>query len=215
VLALAGPNGAGKSTLLRGVLGLVETSGEVRVLGEEPKRARARCAYVPQAGGMDPHFPITALGVVLTGIGKRTGPPLWPRTRDRALARDALRGVGLEDRERRMFGELSGGQQQRVLLARALAARPEVLLLDEPFNGVDRPSAEFIEAGLVELAERGGAVLVSTHDHEFACRACTSALLLNHTQWGFGPAREVLAPQSLVDCYTGLTSAPVADRGGV
>ncbi|MCA1185954.1 MULTISPECIES: metal ABC transporter ATP-binding protein [unclassified Saccharopolyspora] len=207
MLALIGPNGGGKSTLLRGLLGLVDSTGVVRILGENATLSRSRCAYVPQADGVDPEFPISVLGVVLTGVGKRTGPALWPRTRDRATAREALGRVGLDGYERRLFGELSGGQRQRTLLARALAAQPRVLLLDEPFSGVDKPSADIIEAELLELTRGGRTVLISTHDHEFARRACTRAVLLNRVQRGFGPVADVLTSELLVSCYTGRSSS--------
>ena len=126
MLALVGPNGGGKSTLLRGLLHLVDVSGEVRVLGTAPKQARRRCGYVPQVEAVDREFPISTLGVVLMGVGRRTGPPLWPRGRGKAAAREALGRVGLGGHERRPFRVLSGGQRQRVAVARALASRPEV-----------------------------------------------------------------------------------------
>lgn len=208
MLALAGPNGGGKSTLLRGLLHLVDSTGDVRVLGQPPKQARRRCGYVPQVDSVDPEFPITTLGVVLMGVGRRTGPPLWPRTRDKATAREALQRVGLDGCERRPFRVLSGGQRQRVLVARALASRPEVLLLDEPFSGVDATSAAAIEDALLEALRNGSTVVVSTHDHDFARRACTRALLLNGVQHGFGPCADVLEPTAVARCYTG--SAPEA-----
>ena len=207
-VALVGPNGGGKSTLLRGLLHLVDATGQVRVLGEHPKKVRQRCGYVPQVDSVDPEFPITALGVVLMGVGRRTGPPLWPRKRDGAAAREALRQVGLDGCERRPFRVLSGGQRQRVLVARALASRPEVLLLDEPFSGVDATSAAAIEQALQRERSSSATVVVSTHDHEFARRACTHALLLNGVQHGFGSCEAVLEPTALARCYTG--SAPEA-----
>lgn len=205
MLALAGPNGGGKSTLLRGLLHLVDATGDIRVLGDPPKQARRQCGYVPQADNVDPDFPISALGVVLMGVGRRTGPALWPRTRDRATARSALHQVGLDGHERRPFSVLSGGQRQRLLVARALASHPEVLLLDEPFSGVDAASARIIEDSLAEIRQRGGTVLVSTHDHEFARRACSHSLLLNRTQYGFGPCDDVLTSTAVAGCYTGQT----------
>lgn len=213
MLALVGPNGGGKSTLLRGLLHLVDASGDIRVLGTAPKHARRRCGYVPQVDSVDPEFPITTLGVVLMGVGNRTGPALWPRKRDKAEAREALRRVGLDGHERRPFRVLSGGQRQRVLVARALASRPEVLLLDEPFSGVDSTSAEAIEDALREALRLGTAVVVSTHDHDFARRVCTHALLLKGVQYGFGPCGDVLDPAVVADCYTGRGAMSAAERG--
>lgn len=207
MLALVGPNGGGKSTLLRGLLHLVDVSGEVRVLGTAPKQARRRCGYVPQVEAVDREFPISTLGVVLMGVGRRTGPPLWPRGRGKAAAREALGRVGLGGHERRPFRVLSGGQRQRVLVARALASRPEVLLLDEPFSGVDATSAEAIEAALRQVRERGTTVVVSTHDHDFAGRECSQAVLLNATQHACGACEDVLDPAALARCYTGRAAA--------
>ncbi len=203
MVALIGPNGGGKSTLLKGLLHLVHTTGSIHVLETSPKRARPRCAYVPQADSVDPDFPISTLGVVLMGVGDRTGPPLWPRKRDKVTARAALHRVGLDGQERRPFNVLSGGQRQRVLVARALAARPEVLLLDEPLSGADATSARIIEDSLGEIRQTGGTVVISTHDHEFTRRACSHALLLNGIQYAFGSCDDVLTSAAIAECYTG------------
>lgn len=203
LVALIGPNGGGKSTLLKGLLHLVRASGSIQVLETSPKRARRRCAYVPQADSVDPDFPISTLGVVLMGVGDRTGPPLWPRKQDKATARAALHRVGLDGQERRPFNVLSGGQRQRVLVARALAARPEVLLLDEPLSGADATSARIIEDSLGEITQAGATVVVSTHDHDFTRRTCSHALLLNGVQYAFGRCDDVLTSTAIAECYTG------------
>ena len=137
-VALIGPNGAGKSTFIRAILGLVgATSGWIEVLGTTPERARAHVAYVPQVDLLDPQFPVTVEQVALMGRYRRVGWLRRPGASDRAAARDALAEVGLADRAGDTFGVLSGGQRQRVLIARAIAQEAKLLLLDEPFNGVD------------------------------------------------------------------------------
>src|SRR5215213_6157079 len=148
-VALIGPNGAGKSTLIRAVLGLVPlTSGTIEVLGRPPSAARRQVAYVPQADTLDPEFPVSALQVVLMGRYPRVGWLRRPGTADRQAAQQALAEVGLAERAASRFGTLSGGQRQRVLLARAIAQEPRLLLLDEPFNGVDALSQDLLLAAL-------------------------------------------------------------------
>lgn len=201
MLALIGPNGGGKSTLLKGLLHLVSQSGELRISGRPPKQARRACGYVPQVDGIDPDFPISVLGVALMGVGRRTGPALWPRRRDRETARQALRRMRLDGQERCAFNELSGGQRQRALVARALAGTPSVLLLDEPLSATDSASTAAITKVLRELRGDGTTVVLSTHDHEFARRECSHALLLNGIQHAFGQCEHVLESPELASCY--------------
>jgi len=164
-LALVGPNGAGKSTLIKSMLGLVPVlGGTATVLGGPPGRARPRIGYVPQTGTLDPDFPVTAAQVVMMGRYRQLGWWRPARAADRRAVRDALDRVGLAGRAGRHFGTLSGGQRQRVLLARAIAAEPRLLLLDEPFNGVDAASQDAILAVLRSMCAAGAAVVFSTHD---------------------------------------------------
>lgn len=209
-VAVIGPNGAGKSTLLRGVLGLVPVvGGWIEVLGRTPARARRDVAYVPQADTLDADFPVTAGQVVLMGRYREVGWVRRPGAADRRIAADALTAVGLADRAGARFGTLSGGQRQRVLLARAIAQRPALLLLDEPFNGVDAVSQEALLAALAELRAVGAAVLVSTHDLALAQQVCDQVVLLNRRQVAFGPTGTTLTPKLLRAAYGG--QALVAD----
>ncbi|WP_148589604.1 metal ABC transporter ATP-binding protein [Streptomyces sp. WAC01526] len=201
-VALIGPNGAGKSTLIKAALGLVTVaSGSVTVCGRRPTSARAHTAYVPQADTLDPEFPVTVGQVVLMGRYRAAGWLRRPRRHDRAIAAEALDLVGLGDRAGHRFGTLSGGQRQRVLLARAIAQQAAVLLLDEPFNGVDAVSRDTLLDALRELKAQGTAVLVSTHDLAIAQAVCEQACLLNGRQFGFGPVEQTLTPQCLRACY--------------
>lgn len=203
-VALIGPNGAGKSTLIKAVLGLVPVvSGSVTVLGRPPAQARREVAYVPQADTLDPDFPVSVAQVVLMGRYRSVGWIRRPRAADRAIAAEALDAVGLSDRARDRFGTLSGGQRQRVLLARAIAQQPRLLLLDEPFNGVDAVSQEALLTALAGLRAGGAGVLISTHDLALAHLACDEVCLLNHHQYGFGPTAATLTPELLRATYGG------------
>ena len=201
-LALIGPNGAGKSTLIKAVLGLVPlVRGTVKVLGLPPAEARGQVAYVPQAEALDRHFPITALQVVLTGRYRRIGWLRRPGAQDKALAVDALERVGLADRAGRRFGTLSGGQRQRVLMARAMAQQARLLLLDEPFTGVDRTSTDLLLDVLDRLRAEGVTVVMATHDLSVAHLACGDACLINRRQVAFGPIETALTAERLRETY--------------
>jgi manganese/iron transport system ATP-binding protein len=203
-VALIGPNGAGKSTLIKAVLGLVPVvRGSIQVLGRDPAAARPQTAYVPQAETLDPEFPVSALQVVLMGRYRRVGWVRRPGRADRATARAALDAVGLAERASARFGTLSGGQRQRVLLARAVAQEPRLLLLDEPFNGVDAVSQDLLLAALQRLRAGGAAVVMATHDLGLAHLACDEVCLLNHHQIGFGPIGTTLTPELLRATYGG------------
>jgi len=203
-LALIGPNGAGKSTLIRSILGLVPAvAGTVEVLGTTPQRARGRVAYVPQADTLDPQFPVDAFQVVLMGRYRQVGWLRRPGRTDRQAASAALERVGLADRAGERFGTLSGGQRQRVLLARAIAQEARLLLLDEPFNGVDTTTTEVVLDVLAELRADGVALVMATHDLSIAHLACGDACLLNRRQVAFGPIGQALTPDTLKATYGG------------
>ena len=203
-VALIGPNGAGKSTLLKAVLGLVPVvHGSITVLGRAPLGARRQVAYVPQADTLDAEFPVNAAQVVLMGRYPRVGWVRRPGRADRQAAAAALEEVGLGDHAHERFGALSGGQRQRVLLARAIAQQARLLLLDEPFNGIDALSEELLLAALQRRREAGAAVVVSTHDLALAHLFCDEVCLLNRHQFGFGPLATTLTPDLLRATYGG------------
>jgi len=194
-MALLGPNGGGKTTLLRALLGeLPPLTGELDV--------RARCATVPQTERSQLDYPVSALDVAAMGALSRL--PWWrrPGRREREVALAALRRVGLGDRAGETFGELSGGQRQRVLIARSLVQEARVLLLDEPFSGLDRPSSERLEVLIGELAGEGRALMIATHDLEQARRS-DSVLCLNRRQVAVGPPEEALTLEVLEATYGG------------
>ncbi|MBK0418675.1 ABC transporter ATP-binding protein [Leucobacter sp. CSA1] len=213
-VALIGPNGSGKSTLLRGVLGLADlTAGGVRVLGESPARARRWVGSLPQADTRDVELPITLRQAVTMGLYRSLG-PLRPVGREGRRAVDAaLEHVGLGGLAGRRFGELSGGQQQRGILARALVSDPKLLLLDEPFNGLDRENREVLLGLVRELRAEGRSVIVSTHDLEIARETCTHVLLLSsgHSDdapghpAAFGPLDEALTLEAVAHAFQDAT----------
>jgi ABC-type Mn2+/Zn2+ transport system ATPase subunit len=192
-IAVLGPNGGGKSTLFRVLLGELEPrAGEVV--------RRGRCAFVPQTERSRLDYPVTALDVAL--MGTLSSLPWWRPNgrRERRLAREALDRVGLGELAGTQFGELSGGQRQRVLVARALVQDAPILLLDEPFVGVDRPSADLLEQLLLQLAGDGRAIMVTTHELEQSERY-DRVLCLNRRQIAFGRPRETLTREVLEATY--------------
>ncbi len=214
-VAVIGPNGAGKSTLLNGLLGLVPLSAGTMRFGspvtDDPAAgasrahaARGMIGFLPQTAELDPDFPISLEQVVMQGRYRRLGLLRWPGRADRAAARRALETVGLTELAKRRFGELSGGQRQRGLLARALASDPRLLLLDEPFNGLDQQNRDALTDTIRSLKGAGVAVLVSTHDLDLAKVVCDAVLLVNRTQLAFGPVDEVLTLGNVQECFDGV-----------
>ncbi len=202
-VAVVGPNGAGKSTLFKVIAGLIKPQhGEVKVYGSEPG-GHICIAYIPQRSEVDWNFPATVADVVMMGRVARLGPIAWPRKKDWELVYEALETVGLAGLARRPIRELSGGQQQKAFIARALAQEAELMLLDEPFNGLDAPSREEILQVLKRLNGREVTILVATHDLEMASRDFRLVMLLNRRLLGFGCPEAVFSPELLSQAYGG------------
>jgi manganese/iron transport system ATP-binding protein len=192
LVGLVGPNGAGKTTLLRAVMGLLRPhSGSVTVDGERARAGRGLLGYVPQRHEFAWDFPISVENVVMTGRTGVLGIGRRPKEDDWAAVGEALDRVGMGDLRSRPVGELSGGQRQRVLVARALALEPAVLLLDEPFTGLDMPTQELLSTLFVSLAREGRAVLMTTHDLAAALFSCDRLALLNRTVVAVGAPHEL------------------------
>ena len=198
-VALIGPNGAGKSTLLKAIAGLVPRSaGSILWRGTAVGRWSREFAYLPQREEVDWSFPITVRGLVEMGRYPQTS---WWRKfsdRDHQAVEHALDSLSLLDLQHRQIRELSGGQQQRAFLARALAQEAHVLLLDEPFTGLDRNAARSLGDLLARLAHEGRLVIASHHDLRTAPDLFDEVLLLRTRVTAFGPATEMIQPH-LVD----------------
>ena len=200
-VAIVGPNGAGKTTLFKAIVGLIPIEqGHICLHGEDPD-ARTRLAYVPQREAIDWSFPVTVADVVLMGRYGRLGWFRRPGQRDREIAMESLALVGMEGYADAQIGELSGGQQQRVFLARALTQDADVLLLDEPFTGID-PATQQATLDLLErLQAQGKTVIVATHDLAAVKEHFEKVLALNRRVIAYGSTDEVLKPEVLAKTY--------------
>lgn len=207
IAALVGVNGSGKSTLFKAIMGFVPAAaGEIRLLGMSVREALKRnlVAYVPQAEEVDWSFPVLVEDVVMMGRYGHMGFLRSPSAADRAAVATALGRVGMEDFRRRQIGELSGGQKKRVFLARALAQDGQVILLDEPFTGVDVQTEERIIALLRELRAEGRVMLVSTHNLGSVPEFCDRVVLVKGTVLAYGPTETTFTRANLEAAFGGV-----------
>lgn len=199
VCGVVGMNGSGKSTLIKAIVGTVRSSGDIAVYGESARAARrdGLIGYVPQNEGVDWDFPLNVADVVMMG---RYGRMRWtrrPRPDDVEAVDRALDMVGVPDLRDRQIGALSGGQRKRVFIARAIAQGARLLLMDEPFAGVDKPSETAIVSLVRKLAAGGAAILVATHDLDGMSELCDEALLLLREVVFHGDVEDALQPENL------------------
>jgi len=207
VTALVGVNGSGKSTLFKAIMGFVPVAkGEIRLLGMGVKEALKKnlVAYVPQAEEVDWSFPVLVEDVVMMGRYGHMGFLRRPRAADHAAVEAALGRVSMREFRHRQIGELSGGQKKRVFLARALAQDGQVILLDEPFTGVDVKTEEQIIALLRELRDEGRVMLVSTHNLGTVPEFCDRTVLVKGTVLGYGPTETTFTRENLEKAFGGL-----------
>ena len=206
ICGLIGVNGSGKSTLFKTIMGfLTPAQGEVRIADlpvSEALRA-GLVAYVPQSEDVDWSFPVLVEDVVMMGRYGRMGLLRRPARADRAAVDAALERVGMSALRKRQIGELSGGQKKRVFLARALAQGAGIILLDEPFTGVDVTTEAAIVALLRAQRDQGGLILVSTHDLEAVPDFCDEVVLFNKTVVATGPTEEAFTHANLMRAFGG------------
>ena len=207
VTALVGINGAGKSTLFKAIMGFVPAArGQISILGTDVKAALSRnlVAYVPQSEEVDWAFPVLVEDVVMMGRYGHMGFLRRPRPADHAAVDRALSRVGMADYRHRQIGELSGGQRKRVFLARALAQDGQVILLDEPFTGVDVKTEEQIVRLMQEMRGEGRVMLVSTHNLGSVPEFCDRTVLVKGTVLAHGPTEEVFTRENLEAAFGGV-----------
>ena len=207
IAALVGVNGSGKSTLFKAIMGFVRLAkGDIRVLGMSVAEALRQnlVAYVPQAEEVDWNFPVLVEDVVMMGRYGHMGMMRIPRAADREAVSAALARVNMGEFRKRQIGELSGGQKKRVFLARALAQDSRVILLDEPFTGVDVKTEDQIIALLRELRDEGRVMLVSTHNLGSVPEFCDRTILIKGTVLAYGPTVETFTQANLEQAFGGV-----------
>jgi manganese/iron transport system ATP-binding protein len=207
ITALVGVNGAGKSTLFKAIMGFVGlVGGSISILGQEGRKAQRQnlVAYVPQSEEVDWNFPVLVEDVVMMGRFGHMNMFRIPRPVDREKVAAALARVNMTEFAKRQIGELSGGQKKRVFLARALAQEGEVILLDEPFTGVDVKTEDAIIALLRDLRDEGKVILVSTHNLGSVPEFCDRTVLVKGTVLAYGPTSEVFTREKLEEAFGGV-----------
>lgn len=207
IAALVGVNGAGKSTLFKAIMGFLPVaSGDIKVLGKTIAQSlkKGMVAYVPQAEEVDWTFPVLVEDVVMMGRYGKMGFLRRATKMDRDIVADALERVGMAGFAKRQIGELSGGQRKRVFLARALAQQGEVILLDEPFTGVDVQTEDAIIALLRDLRAEGKVMLVSTHNLGSVPEFCDQTILVKGTVLNYGPTETVFTRDNLEAAFGGV-----------
>ena len=207
IAALVGVNGSGKSTLFKSIMGFVPVSqGEVNIMGMAAKRALKQniVAYVPQSEEIDWNFPVLVEDVVMMGRYGYMNMFRIPRAEDHHQVTWALQRVSMVPYRKRQIGELSGGQRKRVFLARALAQESKVILLDEPFTGVDVQTEEQIMALLRALRDEGKVMLVSTHNLGSVPDFCDRTVLINKTILASGLTADIFTPDNLKIAFGGV-----------
>lgn len=207
ICALVGVNGSGKSTLFKAIMGFLRPAkGMVRIAGLTVDAARKHklVAYVPQSEEVDWSFPVSVWDVVMMGRYGHMSFLRIPRAEDKRVVIESLERVGMIEFKDRQIGELSGGQKKRVFLARALAQKGRIMLLDEPFTGVDVQTESAIIELLRELRSEGHIMLVSTHNLGSVPEFCDQVVLVNRTVLAFGPTEKVFTEDNLGRAFGGV-----------
>jgi len=201
-VAVVGPNGAGKSTLFKALVGILPLkSGKIFIHGESLGAHKDCVAYVPQREDVDWRFPVTVQDVVMMGRFGQIGWLKRATLHDKQVVSKSLGQMGIADLASRSIGELSGGQQQRAFLARALAQEPHILLMDEPFSGVDATTQEATLNLIDHLHEQKVTAIISTHDLNLAASRFDLVLLVNHKLIAYGTPQQVFTKENLASAF--------------
>lgn len=204
VVGFIGPNGGGKSTLLKAIAGVLPLRAGTVTLGGRPLNDyTGRTAFVPQREDVNWEFPATALDVVLMGRYRAAGWLRRPGRADRQLAAEALERLGLGGMGDRHISQFSGGQQQRIFLARATVQDPLVVLLDEPFTGIDQANRELFHQAIRDFAARGCVVLMATHDLDEVADTTTSVACIANRLVAYGPTATTYTAETLRTTFGG------------
>lgn len=203
-VAVIGPNGAGKSTLFKALVGLLPVkTGQIRIHGQPIGSYHECVAYVPQREDVDWRFPLTVEDLVMMGRFGKLGWLKKPGLVDRRIVQRSLEQMGIAGLAKHSINELSGGQQQRAFLARAIAQEPHILLMDEPFTGVDYSTQEAVLLFLDGLHEQGVTIMVSTHDLTLAANSFADILLIKKQLISYGPPDQALNRHTLAEAFGG------------
>lgn len=215
ISGLVGMNGSGKSTLFKAIMGFVKPiNGRVFIQGMSMKQAQKQnlVAYIPQSEDVDWNFPINVKDVVMMGRYGYMNFLRIPRTKDRHAVAESLARTDMSELKFRQIGELSGGQKKRAFVARALAQQAQIILLDEPFAGVDVKTEKALIQLLVELRNMGHTILISTHDLSSISTFCDDVVLINRTILAYGPTREVFTQENIARTFDGMVPAKGIDN---
>lgn len=217
ITGIIGPNGAGKSTLIKAILNLIKArQGSVDYNGQSMKSVQKKIAYVEQRKDLDLTFPIDVLDVVLTGTYGKLGLFKNPGKAEKQASLDALEQVSLSEFKKRQIGNLSGGQLQRVFVARAIVQQAEIIILDEPFVGIDLQSETAIMKILKQWRDENKTIIVIHHDLNKVTKYFDDLVILNHGIVDFGPAKQVYNPKNIESAFSAdLSSVLFQEKEGV
>jgi ABC-type Mn2+/Zn2+ transport system ATPase subunit len=208
ICGLVGMNGSGKSTLFKTIMGFIKPQQGKVAVNQMPIKTIQKenlMAYVPQSEEVDWNFPVSVWDVVMMGRYGYMNFMRIPRQKDKQIVTESLEKLQILDYKKRQIGELSGGQKKRTFIARALAQKADIILLDEPFNGVDIKTEKIIIDLLVELKTLGKTILISTHDLESIGTFCDEVILVNKTILAHGAIKDVFTKENLTRTFEGMT----------
>ncbi len=203
LLAIVGPNGSGKTTLIQSIMGLLPTTGTITIFDQPSVHQRDKIAYIPQRSSVDWNFPASVLDIVLMGRYGHLNFGQRPQVKDHQIALQAIEQVGMMEYLHQPIGQLSGGQQQRIFLARALAQQADILIMDEPFVGIDAVTEEIILNLFMQLKSAGKTIIVVHHDLDIIKKYFDSVYLMNRKVIAYGPIATTMTQENITQTFRG------------